>query len=465
MASIKLSPRFFQTEKQNYSCPSSAVIRELIQNSVDAGSRVIELKTTETSLSCKDDGCGMSKEIILSKFLTLGQTGKEDGISIGGFARAKNLICFAQESYSISSHDYKVCGIGGDFDIIDNNWTKGCLFEIETEKTDWPYHIRKILNNCNLRQRVTVNGEEFKFELNRGRKVRELSFGDVWVNKSAPQKRIIIRVGGVIMFQRYCECAQIVVEIYPEISREVLLSNRDSLVYEKQRELDEFVNELASESISALKPKRNQYVKFMKKGVAFQSRKEVQAAAFTKEFTAQELISSYYAKRSDEATETVKEENWLSAAVLVVDSYCPIVQKAAQFYDPEKWTSGNETRMKLLKVWKTILDYVTKKYTERTGNSFNWGIGWIFSEDCAAQCRAEDGIEYLLLNPLGEDKKMKYSVSKRESFSELLVIAAHEVSHVGTKAHTESFASAFTYLMMDCLKDEAELWQKVRGCK
>ena len=60
---------------------------------------------------------------------------------------------------------------------------------------------------------------------------------------------------------------------------------------------------------------------------------------------------------------------------------------------------------------------------------------------------------------------MKYSVSRRESFSELLVIAVHEVSHVNVKAHTESFAADFTYLMMDCLKDEAELWQAVRNCK
>jgi hypothetical protein len=59
---------------------------------------------------------------------------------------------------------------------------------------------------------------------------------------------------------------------------------------------------------------------------------------------------------------------------LILESNDPIWVKAANLYRFENVDLG-ATRMKLLKVWKTILEYVTEKYTERTGHEFAWGLG------------------------------------------------------------------------------------------
>jgi hypothetical protein len=104
--------------------------------------------------------------------------------------------------------------------------------------------------------------------------VRELSFGEVWVNKSATP-RMIVRVNGIFMFSRAIQAkAQIIVEIYPHISRQVLLSNRDSLNWKQQEELDSFVNELATESITALEKKNKHFTQILKPGAAMFSKRK-----------------------------------------------------------------------------------------------------------------------------------------------------------------------------------------------
>ncbi len=64
---VKLPYTFFvKTARRDYTRPISAFFREFLQNSVDAGSKNIELKIYEkdgkTFFECNDDGCGMDPD-------------------------------------------------------------------------------------------------------------------------------------------------------------------------------------------------------------------------------------------------------------------------------------------------------------------------------------------------------------------------------------------------------------------
>jgi hypothetical protein len=105
---------------------------------------------------------------------------------------------------------------------------------------------------------ITSNLREFNnFDswLYKRRQVRTLSFGNVYVNKSGAKKgEMVLRVSGVPMFVKSHRAdAQVVVEIDEERSRDILVSNRDSLIGEYENELDEFLQEIATETTSALR--------------------------------------------------------------------------------------------------------------------------------------------------------------------------------------------------------------------
>lgn len=491
MNSITISPRFFYSELNAYANHREAVVREALQNSVDAGSSKIEFQYGEDWISIKDDGRGMNRDILINKFLSMGETTKMGDGTIGGFGRARLALCFAQESYQIISDDYRLEGIGGDYEIHDNEKTRGCFFKIQTKPTNWNRHILSVLSKSSLRQTVTINGEVYKSEISRGRWARSLSFGEVWVNKSQKQQ-ILVRVGGVLMFSLDTNApAQIIIEINPEISRDVLLSNRDSLKWEYQRELQSFVAELETESISALKTKKRSYFKPMKPGMAFLSRakeKEIEYSTeksesnggnvitFTENEYGEEKIA---AKTMESCTLSVANrieevivrscvpetsrfaEKWLESTVISVETEDVEICKVAKLYDPEIW-KGGETRLKLLKIWKIAVDYCAECYTKLTGQSFYYSVGFVFSQECEAQCRKDGGIFSILLNPLGEGNKMKYSVTKRSDIGTLLVLAGHEISHLASFAHNEQFSHCFTNVMKEILKGEGEIWRKVR---
>lgn len=481
MNAISIAPRFFLTEIQNYANHRSALVRELLQNSIDAGARNIYFNCEKDSISCKDDGIGMTRDVLTEKFLTLGATGKEGGGTIGGYGRAKLLVAFAQESYEIISHDYKVSGVGSGYSIEDNEFTNGCEFKIKTKETDWERYFNQIVAFCSFRTNIYFNGTKIENRIHRGRKIRELSFGELWVNKSPDSfssGRLLVRVNGVLMFTRTIATkAQVILEIFPAISREVMISNRDSLVYDKQNEVDEFINEISSESISALEKKNKKVIQFVNDGSALVSRKKNKEIKTEKEiiegFQAGQLtqIAAFMdnvAKMPQFESETVpcyqKHASWLDAAMLIADSQNPKINKVIPFYDLSVVKEGS-TRLKLLKVWKTIIEFVAEKYTEKFNHEFRFGFGFTFSDSAKAQCFTRGEINYLLLNPVDESGNMAFSINKRESLAELIALAVHEVAHVRSSYHNEDFAQAMTFVMMEVLKAESELMQAIKNCK
>jgi len=100
---------FLRSIKLQYSDPSAAIVRETLQNSLDAGASRIAIETGEDWASFNDDGSGMTPERMIDALLTFGGSFKPEG-SIGGYGIAKELILFSHFCYRIESNETIVDG-------------------------------------------------------------------------------------------------------------------------------------------------------------------------------------------------------------------------------------------------------------------------------------------------------------------------------------------------------------------
>src|SRR5690554_1029095 len=98
---VAIPDNFFLKEaRQEYWNVSGRLIAELTQNSVDAGATRIDFEFSDDGYSCQDNGCGMTKEIMIPALLTLGGTRKAER-STGGFGAAKKILLFAHKEFQI----------------------------------------------------------------------------------------------------------------------------------------------------------------------------------------------------------------------------------------------------------------------------------------------------------------------------------------------------------------------------
>jgi hypothetical protein len=273
MATVTLGSQFFIKEAKNYSSWSMAFWRELFQNSIDARARniVVEVEDLpgagQARVSFADDGVGMDRATLEGVFFSLGESTKNAvGESIGGFGKARIVLCFAQADYEIRTGCLRASGSGGEYEIEEGlPHLSGCRFAITVDYAglgssyqNFRANLNTFLALCQIPSvNVSVNGEAWSTWTYKKRKVTELTFGDVHANKSAHpnlRQRLLVRVNGVLMYQRGIRAdALVVVELDAAKSREVLLSNRDSLSYQYERELDNFVQMLAADTTSALR--------------------------------------------------------------------------------------------------------------------------------------------------------------------------------------------------------------------
>lgn len=459
MNHVIIGPSFFQNEKRTYSNWRSALIREVIQNATDAPNSGIITFTIENGIiTIDDDGDGMSRETLTSVFLVLGETTKKSAEQCGGFGIARNLICFAQNSYKIISRDYVCEGSGASYEISNSeSWCVGCRFVIDTGEpnTNWVAIIEEVLNLCSIKQKVFINDKPFSNYIHRGRYGRDLTFGMVYVNKSG-NPGLYVRSNGVWMFTAYSSCkAAVYLEVNPEISKKVFNSNRDSLRWDYQKELNVFLDELATETISAIKTKNRSYVRRIDSAFSFQvqSRKNT-IPYFNDVVTTSENVVSISEKPDNNFSSFrpvdlpfCMRDDTIRASLVVSEYEDARLAAFTEKFNPITF-SGNENRYKLLKTWHFILKEIVPIYSEVSGVDFHWGIGWIFKQGTAAQCRTIEHVHFFLLNPVNEDEiKIRYSINDREDVCRLIVLACHEICHVNSSQHNETFASYLTELM------------------
>lgn len=481
---ITIGPRFFKQERNNYADWRAAIVREFLQNSVDAGATRIDIWIEEikdkVKISVADNGRGMSLDVLKNVYLVAGNTSKENEGTVGGFGKARILTCWANDSYSIKSCNYLVTGSGSHYEIQENqDFCKGSIFETITDPAPWVSITKRVLaggykNNCS----VYVNGELFDSYPNRGRFIREISSGLLYVNKTNKFNRLDVRVQGVWMYSiNITAPVHVMLELNPDKAREILTSNRDGMKAEYSQEVASFLQELASESLSALKPRRpRRQLRMPGNGFKAVSENKQISTRGTKEVSVDSFVSGF---KTGIGTPEIHEQFSVSTLVkqrhpILENSFFlneagnyPSIYKLEDKYRPDNIQEGT-TRFKLLAIWFKICEIAMQKFVNQFGefDGLSWGVGFILTEpETKAVHLTDNGVHYFLLNPVDLDGKIAYSVNDKENIGTLVAIAAHEISHVASSRHDEIFASVMTTIADKMFGEAKQVFAAVKKVK
>lgn len=521
---IQIGPKFFQSEIRVYRDFALAFWRENLQNSVDAGSTRIDI-TCESQgevdrVVIRDNGCGMSREILETIYFTLGETSKNDCSTIGGYGKARILTCFCQKRYTLQTGNLLVTGSGASYKIEEQeSHIKGVTLDILVfnKGRDLIASLKSYLACCYLPCQVTVNGEKWTQWTHNNRFERSLSFGDLYTNKSRTGQ-VLVRSSGTLMFHLFTSCPhQVILEIDPTKARDVLQANRDGLIYQYQSELESFVSELNINKQSALRPKRSKSIHYEGSGTFVSTRKskdkivEVEKDFGKGDVSIQPVAEIFSAEDLIEHTNTVKdavegmigrplhnsgfvndeESRRLTFPIFDVyvddDTENSQIRKIIESYYPHSWDLLAEIgtrydrrygefrsfragidKFKLLVLWKAAVAKVmeiAQSHMESFPATIAWGAGWIFSDQALAKMKTVDGIHWLLINPVESDGKMKYSISGKTSLIKLISAAVHEVTHLVVNDHDEYFCNIMNDLFEHVMNNLSDVVNAMKSAK
>lgn len=525
---------FFVKERRMYSNWHFAFWRELFQNSTDAKALRIRIFINQDAqgvirIEFEDDGHGMSREVLEKVYFRLGSSTKNDGSTVGGFGRARILTCFSMKTYQIHTLTSLVKGDGGTYEIEDVPNLKGCriIMEMEGENINAVQSaLDEYLGYSQLSCRVIVNdkqwtGWSYRRQMTRFLEKDGKTFASVYVNKSAANNRLLVRVNGTVMYSQGIRAkAQVIVEVEPNVARDVLNANRDGMHYKFAEVLNSFVEELAANTTSALKSRlKDKSITVRGKGllIAVSRRHKERQDKVVADRAAPTTFNQSPTKvgmgqgslaplgqaggaipsvRIAEVTGDLSEEvsgtnefvqmpqvgrryepqlgdrflTDLPDIFVVDDTENELIRKVIESYNPQKWvvceTAGKKYNKggnlyKLLMLWKAACQHAIDSLMESNASikQISWGLGWIFSDTATARCAPIEGGSALLLNPVDSNGKLLYSLRSKKSQKRLMALAKHEVAHTVADYHDETFAGVLTDI--DEQYDEKEVFRNM----
>jgi hypothetical protein len=401
----------------------------------------------------------------------LGTTTKNSSDSVGGFGRARIILCFAQTDYIIRTQNYYVSGHGANYEISEKtNYLHGCKFLITIPLNKFYSNFEKFeqalfeyLSLSNIKASININNKEFNYIplIARGKK-KELSFGTAYANKSAADKnKINIRVNGVAMFTRYTSAnIQVIVEINPAESRKVLLSNRDGLIWKCTDEVEQFCDLISKETLSAFRDKSQGEEIVI--GSARKFTRKIDTSNLIPKAEGNQFIFNNNINFNDDPNEISSiqaKSGLLDGLVVLTKTADKKIRAAAKNFSPDKLEAPESRKLKLLKQWAIACEAALESLCKiRAIEEIDWRPGFVFDETMEACHKlSNDGAHTLMLNPIhinGNDiGKIKFSITNFHSHVELLTLAAHEVAHCEYKWHDESYAGLFTDIVSDMMKN------------
>lgn len=480
--SVKIGPKFFRNELREYADWRWAYVREALQNCLDApGTRTvritIEKEDGNTKFVFENDGKPMTKDILVNKLMTMGETGKNFEGSVGGFGKAKVLLYLAQERFTIRTGDLVISGSGGEYDLLEGQpEVAGTRSEviIPGDQTNYLQEsVRKFASYAQWDGVIVLNGERLECKLKKGSPRRDFEWGTVYTNKSIPH-RVIVRVNGIPMFSHRTELDRTVIIELKGASVDVLTSNRDGLVYRYEDEFDTFLSDLITNKSKALKAQNPTYTHFS--GAKFKANPERKASTANARSivgdTAPVLAALAGAPAGAPAVTTGGESVLVSTERIGVmeGTAGPVAMgpvamgpvsviseefvlknettlKIPDYYQPDSDQFGSYSK-KLARMWGRLLLELHRMYSLEQ----EFAIGFVFSDDAEAQYEKtwKYGVVYYL-NPaiiVEQQNSASKSFKKRFQLSErdrLLAIAVHEFVHgLGFSSHSEDFACKLT---------------------
>lgn len=510
MPSVSVPHEFFIKERsQIYADWPTAFFRELLQNSIDAGAGVIQVKIEPTDepmkarVFFKDDGCGMSREVLEEVFFALGKTTKGSD-AVGGFGRARLLTCFGQHAYEIEVGNLHVSGVGGWYEITETASRKqGTAFNILTATSPdrLTHALERVLRKSNFQGQFIWEGGPAIEPYRAGRRIREIEFSDgtqiasVFVNKSGGfPGYVVYRVSGLEMFSYpVIGAPQVTIEILPSQAKGVLTANRDGLNASVQPIISRFQQDLLVNSHQALRDakrdkSRLQMAKPFEKSPGFTMTADDRTAAgvfssspgtqrkdqpgvpativsqgsqgaSTKFYRVGEKVAiprqgypSFWLEFQDVEGPSLRAmrrgipaflpENWIDQAIIPSSpGYLQFARRHAQ-------------SERLLLAWTEACRAAVFAYVASCEPMpFNWMPGWVFADPDQLRGMYRE-VTYdnnlvgaFLLNPLSSSGCGAYNLSSKSYLKEILSIAVHEVAHHRSGYHGEDFCRTMTKIV------------------
>jgi hypothetical protein len=497
---VTIGPGWFQNAVRDYSNWRLKWWRECIQNSVDAGAKNIWLSVKEVAegflVSCEDDGKGMTREIMMNKFLVLGETGKEEREGqIGGFGKAKELLIMPWVRWHIASGDTIMEGAGQPYEERRaTSFRKGTLLEVVMPRdlTTTTVNAMEFLNWCAVKGvRFFINGEQFKEKLNKGSLINQYEWGDIYHNKKVTTGRICVRINGVYMFSTgYFDNSMgtIIVETKGD-STKIFTANRDGFKNDMiEMILYRLANEVATEGARALQ-KKSKLITQIWKGTSRMSTREraldvlemigplppvEKDKVLVLDGSTIDGIVNFFKQMTRPGGAGAFVMPPADAGVVEIISQVPIEGQASlesfaqqlawqpdfmvkneiegfsvpARFKPEKMVKKMST---LAMVWAEACRWVFLQLRREA----TYGVGFLFSDDARAMyVRHEDRSEWLLLNPYADSARQReYSATSEDELKDIYAMAIHECTHMsnGELQHNSSFAAALTFNMAKCV--------------
>lgn len=273
-SNFKLPPEFFVKVLRDYNDWKQAWIREVLQNSIDAGSKKIEITTSFENdiftIKVKDNGKGMSLDVLENGFMALGGSSKDNDQedNTGGFGVASMMIAQSHIDYTIRSSDYICKGSKGTYTVESASDVEGCEITVRMDKKSFSSFVNpteimrlKIGQWSNYSSvdnlEITYNGEDYspsipKFDYSFDTEIGTMNFSERNLDDAFSTSFIYIRVNKQPMFSVSAYHDGSSVPFYGVLdlngsSLEMLTSNRDGLSDGKNRIISNILQELSKE--------------------------------------------------------------------------------------------------------------------------------------------------------------------------------------------------------------------------
>ena len=487
MATLKLGSQFFKKERNTlYSDWKTAFWREMLQNSIDAGSSRIDIRLASQEdgllISFDDNGCGMTRQVLEDVFFALGETTKTGIDTVGGFGRARILTCFAMDRYTIRTKNLLVEGSGSEYEISNDSPVSGCQFCIFTKDVgihEMTCKLENVLQRSQIDCDVYINGVKWTKWMYRRAVARTLDCGSIHVNKSQSTLGYIhVRVNGLWMFDIWNSYEhQVLVEVDVSKSRKVLSAARDSFHHQYQKEIEQWVAQLTVDKRSALREIRRKTKLIRGRGplkltlagsptqqkggkswamdnVVLMQKHVTSGVPIVQSMAGIAQLSSIGAG----GHENVRGSLDLDSVYIEDDTENPKIRRVIDNYDPTNWVDSvknvrgeiqayrkGANYRKLLTVWKVACEHALRALMSYNSiPELSWMVGWAFNDEAGAMHVKSEGSHALCLNPVDSDGKMRYSFKDRVDLLAIFALAKHEAAHVSVDVHNENFSTVHT---------------------
>lgn len=457
---------------QNYDV---ALIREFLQNSVDAMAKVISFDIDDNSMTVTDDGIGMDENILVNGLLTMSGSFKGQN-SIGGFGAAKEILLFQHLKYEVHTLDNHVVGQNLNYELSKSDTFRGTKIRIwfhddyKFVKDDFIKKVYTYLTSCDIACKVLVNGAEVDTSCLAGDLVRDLEWAKVYSAKSSEKENwVSVRIRGVEMFKRYISESdfKIVIEV-TKPSTDILSASRDNFTYTYDSKLSQVLNEIAIDKSSF--GRMFKQTKVYQGSNRYDCLKRVLANlgatleknGITDKTEILEKVSARIMSGSSiaDAVSDAMSSNVMAAKVSVedyrsilnVDFYITCeknIDKIPVQYQPE--TMGNR-KLTIAKLWKRCIKLVL----EKNGISVPFATGWIISENHEATHSVVNNVHIFKFNPDLDWLKD----GQKAVWTRMLMIAAHEVTHIRQTYHHEDFSTDYERILYKTLMGIDSWWNE-----